>query len=86
LLSPNRRAGPSTVLEPLLRPDPPSARTLRAIRRQSGIDQEEIESSWTKVLFRVRPVFHPSIPDHEERRRDGVIKKEELIFSQVVKQ
>lgn len=53
LLSPARRAGPSTVLEPLLRPDPPSARTLRAIRRQSGIDQEEVDPTWTRVLFRV---------------------------------
>lgn len=53
LITTPRRAGPSTVLEPLLRPEPSSARALRAIRRQSGIDQEEVDPSWTRVLFRV---------------------------------
>jgi hypothetical protein len=26
---------------------------LRAIRRQSGIDQEEVDPTWTRALFRV---------------------------------
>ena len=70
LLSPNRRAGPSTGLEPLLRPDPPSARTLRAIRRQSGIDQEEVDPSWTKVLFRVCLLVYPFPKQAEGQGRE----------------